>query len=128
MVRHIIGTPETAETGHVSSPNEKFLEKVLAIVEKNLSNAGFSVEELSRELCMNRVSVYRRIFSLTGQTPVEFIRTVRLKKAAQLLSKTEMNVTEVAYEVGFNNPKYFAKYFKMAYNMLPSAYLATMRK
>jgi signal transduction histidine kinase/ligand-binding sensor domain-containing protein/DNA-binding response OmpR family regulator len=128
MVRHIIGTPETTETGHVSSPNEKFLEKVLAIVEKNLSNAGFSVEELSRELCMNRVSVYRRIFSLTGQTPVEFIRTVRLKKAAQLLSKTEMNVTEVAYEVGFNNPKYFAKYFKMAYNMLPSAYLATMRK
>jgi AraC-like DNA-binding protein len=97
-------------------------------VEKNLSNAGFSVEELSRELCMNRVSVYRRIFSLTGQTPVEFIRTVRIKKAAQLLSKTEMNVTEVAYEVGFNNPKYFAKYFKMAYNMLPSAYVATMRK
>ncbi|PSL32208.1 hybrid sensor histidine kinase/response regulator [Chitinophaga ginsengisoli] len=128
LVKHIIGSLETADEGHVPSPNEKFLEKVLAIVEKNLSNAGFSVEELSRELCMNRVSVYRRIFSLTGQTPVEFIRTVRLKKAAQLLSKTEMNVTEVAYEVGFNNPKYFAKYFKMAYNMLPSAYVASMRK
>ncbi|SDH17047.1 Signal transduction histidine kinase [Chitinophaga filiformis] len=128
LVKHIIGSPETTGEGHVPSPNEKFLEKVLAIVEKNLSNAGFSVEELSRELCMNRVSVYRRIFSLTGQTPVEFIRTVRLKKAAQLLSKTEMNVTEVAYEVGFNNPKYFAKYFKMAYNMLPSAYVASMRK
>ncbi|WP_223233334.1 hybrid sensor histidine kinase/response regulator transcription factor [Chitinophaga sp. CF418] len=128
LVKHIIGSPETTGEGHVPSPNEKFLEKVLAIVEKNLSNAGFSVEELSRELCMNRVSVYRRIFSLTGQTPVEFIRTVRLKKAAQLLSKTEMNVTEVAYEVGFNNPKYFTKYFKMAYNMLPSAYVASMRK
>lgn len=126
--KHIIGPLDTADTPDTPSPNEKFLRKVLDIVEKNLSNAGFSVEELSRELCMNRVSVYRRIFSLTGQTPVEFIRTVRIKKAAQLLSKTEMNVTEVAYEVGFNNPKYFAKYFKMAYNMLPSAYVATMRK
>lgn len=128
-VKHIIGPLAAGtDTVYVATPNEKFLQKALAIVEKNLSNAGFSVEELSRELCMNRVSVYRRIFSLTGQTPVEFIRTVRIKKAAQLLSKTEMNVTEVAYEVGFNNPKYFAKYFKIAYNMLPSAYVATMRK
>lgn len=127
-VKHVIGDPETRESGHVLTPDEKFLQKALTIVEKHLSSPAFSVEELSRELCMNRVSVYRRIFSLTGQTPVEFIRTIRLKKAAQLLSKTEMNVTEVAYEVGFNNPKYFARYFKMAYNMLPSAYVASMRK
>jgi signal transduction histidine kinase/DNA-binding response OmpR family regulator len=110
------------------SPNEKFLRRALEIVEQNLSNASFSVEELSRELFMNRVSLYRRIFNLTGQTPVEFIRMVRIKRAAQLLSKTEMNVTEVAYEVGFNNPKYFAKYFKMAYHMLPSAYAIAARK
>jgi signal transduction histidine kinase/ligand-binding sensor domain-containing protein/DNA-binding response OmpR family regulator len=116
------------DSGQSLSPDEKFLQRALEIVEKQLSNADFSVEELSRELCMNRVSVYRRIFSITGQTPVEFIRNVRLQRAAQLLAKTEMNVAEVAYEVGFNNPKYFAKYFKIAFKMLPSAYASAMRK
>jgi signal transduction histidine kinase/ligand-binding sensor domain-containing protein/DNA-binding response OmpR family regulator len=127
-VKHIIGKPEVADSSHVPTPDEIFMQKALDIVEKNLSNTSFSVEELSRELCMNRVSVYRRVFSLTGLTPIEFIRTIRLQRAAQLLSKTGMNVTEVAYEVGFNNPKYFTKYFKMAYHMLPSAYVAVMRK
>lgn len=108
--------------------DDKFMQRVLEIVEKHLSEASFSVEMLSRELCMNRVSVYRRIFSLTGHSPIEFIRTVRLQRAAQLLIQTEMNITEVAYEVGFNNPKYFARYFKIAYNMLPSAYASAMRK
>lgn len=108
--------------------DDKFMQRALEIVEKHLSEAGFSVEMLSRELCMNRVSVYKRIFSLTGHSPIEFIRTVRLQRAAQLLTQTEMNITEVAYEVGFNNPKYFARYFKIAYNMLPSAYASAMRK
>ena len=126
--KHQVSLSELQHAEQEVSPNEKFLRRVLEIVEHNLSNAGFSVEELSRELYMNRVSLYRRIFNLTGQTPVEFIRMVRIKRAAQLLSKTEMNVTEVAYEVGFNNPKYFAKYFKMAYNMLPSAYATAARK
>ncbi|WP_236059578.1 hybrid sensor histidine kinase/response regulator transcription factor [Chitinophaga rhizophila] len=126
--KHLVSPTDVAGADFELSPNEKFLRRALEIVELNLSNAGFSVEELSRELFMNRVSLYRRIFNLTGQTPVEFIRMVRIKRAAQLLSKTEMNVTEVAYEVGFNNPKYFARYFKMAYNMLPSAYAIAARK
>jgi signal transduction histidine kinase/ligand-binding sensor domain-containing protein/DNA-binding response OmpR family regulator len=120
--------PQPADTGTVLSADEKFMQKALEIVEKNLSNANFSVEELSRELFMNRVSVYRRIYAITGQPPIEFIRGVRLQRAAHLLTQTEMNVTEVAYEVGFNNPKYFTKYFKMAYNMLPSTYAAAMKK
>ncbi|NLR60755.1 response regulator [Chitinophaga polysaccharea] len=110
------------------SADEKFLQKALEIVNKHLSNANFSVEELSRELFMNRVSVYRRIYSITGQPPIEFIRGVRLQRAAQLLAQTEMSVAEVAYEVGFNNPKYFTKYFKMMYQVLPSAYAAAMKK
>lgn len=120
--------PPPAVTGAVLSADEKFMQKALEIVEKNLSNTGFSVEELSRELFMNRVSVYRRIYAITGQPPIEFIRGVRLQRAAYLLTQTEMNITEVAYEVGFNNPKYFTKYFKMTYGMLPSAYATTMKK
>jgi signal transduction histidine kinase/ligand-binding sensor domain-containing protein/DNA-binding response OmpR family regulator len=126
--KQVMVLPPPSHTDAILSADEKFMQKALEIVEKNLSNAGFSVEELSRELFMNRVSVYRRIYAITGQSPIEFIRGVRLQRAAHLLTQTEMNVTEVAYEVGFNNPKYFAKYFKMAYHMLPSAYAAAMKK
>ncbi len=110
------------------SPNEKFIQQALQIVEKNISNPGFSVEELSRELCMSRVAVYKRIFALTEKAPIEFIRSVRLERAAQLLGITQMTIAEVAYEVGFNNPKYFTKYFKAAYGILPSVYIAEKRK
>lgn len=119
--------PKDAEPEQLSA-DEKFMQRALEIVEKHLSDADFSVEALSRELHMNRVSVYKRIYALSGQPPIEFIRSVRLRRAADLLSKTEMNIAEVAYEVGFNNPKYFARYFKMAYHMLPSAYATAMRK
>lgn len=119
--------PKDAEPEQLSA-DEKFMQRALEIVEKHLSDAGFSVEALSRELHMNRVSVYKRIYALSGQPPIEFIRSVRLRKAADLLLRTEMNIAEVAYEVGFNNPKYFARYFKMAYHMLPSAYATAMRK
>jgi AraC-like DNA-binding protein len=71
---------------------------------------------------MSRVSAYKKISTLTGKTPIEFIRSIRLKRAAHLLEKSQLTVAEVAYEVGFNNPKYFSKYFKMEYNVLPSAY------
>jgi signal transduction histidine kinase/ligand-binding sensor domain-containing protein/DNA-binding response OmpR family regulator len=127
-VKYVIGQQESGDAVHVPTPDEIFMQKVKEIVERNLSNTSFSVEELSRELCMNRVSVYRRIFSLTGKAPIEFIRAMRLQRAAELLTKTGMSITEVAYEVGFNNPKYFARYFKMAYNLLPSAYIIAMRK
>lgn len=108
----------------ISSADEQFMQQAMQIVEKNISNADFSVEELSRALFMSRVSVYKKILALTGKTPIEFIRTMRLKRAAQLLEKSRMTVAEVAYETGFNNPKYFTKYFKMEFNMLPSAYAA----
>ena len=111
----------------LSSPDEKFVQDALAITEKNIANADFSVEELSRALLMSRVAVYKRLFALTGKTPIEFIRSVRLQRAAQLLEQSNMTVAEVAYETGFNNPKYFSKYFKVQYGVLPSAYNATKK-
>jgi AraC-like DNA-binding protein len=71
---------------------------------------------------MSRVSAYKKLLQLTGKPPIEFIRSIRLKRAAQLLEKSQMTIAEVAYEVGFNNPKYFSKYFKLEYKVLPSAY------
>ncbi|NLR58545.1 response regulator [Chitinophaga polysaccharea] len=108
----------------ISSADEQFIQQALQIVEKNISNPDFSVEELSRALFMSRVSVYKKILALTGRSPIEFIRSIRLKRAVQLLEKSQLTVAEVAYEVGFNNPKYFTRYFKMEYNVLPSQYKA----
>jgi signal transduction histidine kinase/ligand-binding sensor domain-containing protein/DNA-binding response OmpR family regulator len=112
----------------ISSADEQFIQQALEIVEKNISNPDFSVEELSRALFMSRVSVYKKILALTGRSPIEFIRSIRLKRAARLLEKSQLTVAEVAYEVGFNNPKYFTKYFKMEYNVLPSLYKAESLK
>ena len=106
----------------IGSADEKFIRQALEIVERNMDNADFSVEELSREMFMSRVGLYKKLFSITGKTPIEFIRSIRLKRAAQLLEKSQMTVAEIAYEVGFNNPKYFAKHFKAEFGMLPSVY------
>jgi DNA-binding response OmpR family regulator len=108
----------------IISLDDKLIRKAVAYTEKNISNPDFSVEELSRELGMSRVYLYKKLLALTGKAPLEFIRTVRLKRAAQLLLESQLTVAEVAYEVGFNNPKYFTKYFKTEFNCLPSAYSA----
>jgi Signal transduction histidine kinase len=106
----------------INSLDEKLIEKAIKIVEENISNSEFSVEELSRMLGMSRVYLYKKLVSITGKTPIEFIRIIRLKRAAQLLEKSQLTIAEIAYEVGFNSPKYFSKYFKDEFGVLPSAY------
>ena len=106
----------------VESSDDKFIRQALDLVEKNIANTEFSVEEMSRELFLSRVALYKKLFHLTGKTPIEFIRSIRLKRAAQLLEKSQFTVAEIAYEVGFNNPKYFSRYFKAEFGVLPSVY------
>jgi DNA-binding response OmpR family regulator len=112
----------------VTSVDEKFLKQALEAVEKQIDNPDFSVEDISRDMCMNRVTFYRKILSLTGKTPIEFIRSIRLKRAAQLLEKSGKSVSEIAYEVGFNNPKVFTKFFKEEFKVLPSQYAASIKE
>jgi AraC-like DNA-binding protein len=112
----------------VESPDEKFVQQALIIIERNLSNPEFTVEDLSRELYISRVAMYKRIFALTGKSPLDFIRSIRLQRAAQLLEKSGLTIAEVAYEVGFNSPKYFTKFFKAEYNLVPSAFQAERKK
>lgn len=106
----------------ITSLDEKLIEKAIKIVEENIGEPDFSVEKFSRELGMSRVHLYKKLLSLTGKTPIEFIRHIRLQRAAQLLEKSQLSVSEIAYQVGFNNPKYFSKYFKDQFKILPSAY------
>lgn len=108
----------------ITPVDEQFMKQTVEAVEKNISNTAYSVEDLSRDLFMSRVALYKKILALTGKTPVEFIRMMRLKRGAQLLEKSQMTISEIAYEVGFNNPKIFSKYFKEEFKVLPSQYQA----
>ena len=113
--------PEPSEIT-VTSVDEKLVADAIAYVEKNMARSDLSVEELSRELGMSRAHLYKKISQITGKTPIEFIRIIRLKRAAQLLRESQQNVSEIAYQVGFNNPKYFSRYFKEEFGVLPSVY------
>jgi ligand-binding sensor domain-containing protein/signal transduction histidine kinase/DNA-binding response OmpR family regulator len=106
----------------ITSPDEKFLERVMNFIEKNIDEPSLSVEELGKEAGMSRVTLYRKIKALTNQTAVEFIRSVRLKRAAQLLEQNKLNVNEVAYMVGFLDIDYFRRCFKEEFGYTPKAF------
>lgn len=104
----------------VTSTDEKFLAKVMSSIASNVSNAGFSVEQLSEEVGMSRKNLHRKLVALVDQSPNELIRTYRLKTAMQLLEQQSGNVKEVAFNVGFNNLSYFAKCFKEQFGISPT--------
>lgn len=107
----------------VTPLDEQFMIKALDLVEKNMSITDYSVETMSRDLGMSRTLLYKKILALTGKPPLAFLRTLRLKRAALLLNKSQMNVSEIAFQVGFNDPKYFSKHFKNEFGVLPSKYI-----
>lgn len=113
--------PEPSEIA-ITSLDEKLVENAIKYVEANIGRCDLSVEELSRGLGMSRVHLYKKLLQITGKTPIEFIRVIRLKRAAQMLRESQQNVSEIAYQLGFNNPKYFSKYFKDEFGVLPSVY------
>ena len=106
----------------ITNLDEKLVRDATKYVEENLSNSDLSVETMAETLGMSRVHLYKRLTAVTDLTPSEFIRQIRLSHAEQLLRKSQMTVAEVAYKVGFNNPRYFSKYFKEMYGKSPSEY------
>lgn len=106
----------------ISSPDELFLEKAIAIVEQHISNPDFNVSAFIDQMNMSRTVIYTKLKALTGQNLSTFIRIIRLKKAGTLITQTQMNVSQVAYEVGFNDLKYFRESFKELYKVTPSEY------
>ncbi|WP_431209967.1 hybrid sensor histidine kinase/response regulator transcription factor [Puia sp. P3] len=97
------------------SGNEKLMHRIVGCLEEHLQDAQLSVEFLSRELGMSRSSLYGKLLELTGETPVEFIRSFRLQKALQLLDRGGLSISQIAYEVGFTSPTYFTRAFKEKY-------------
>lgn len=112
----------------VESCKEKFLAKVVNYIDNNLNNPKFSVVDLSQHLSMSRGALYTKIFELTGLPPVEFIRSYKLDRAAILLLKSDLTISQIAYEAGFATPHYFSRSFKDKFNMLPTEYRKIEKK
>ena len=111
---------ETSEVPQIVLKEDAFLVKFRDFIEQNLSDSDLSVETVGAELGLSRVQLYRKVKALTGQSPVELLRTARLQKGRELLQTTDKTVSEVAYEVGFTAPSYFTKCFKDEFGMSPS--------
>ena len=106
----------------ISSKDEIFLNDLMAIIEQNIDNANFNVEDLSKAMTFSKSQLYRKMKGLLGHSANEFIRIIRLKRAKQMLEEGHLNINEIAYQVGFNDLKYFRKCFKKEYGMTPSEY------
>jgi len=119
--RNSIGGLTTNSTNELSI-HEKFLQRVIEIVEKNLDDSSFDVERFANEIFMSKSQLYRKLKNITGYSATEFIRLIRLKRAAQLLKVNTATVAEIAYKVGFDNVGYFSKCFKELFGKPPSKY------
>ena len=106
----------------VESPDEKFIEAILLEIENNFEDPEFRLEELAEPLHMSYSNIYRKFQSLTDKTLVDFVRTFRLQKAVPLLINHNFTISEIAFRVGFNDPKYFSKCFKKEYDKTPKQY------
>lgn len=115
-------TDEQADDFKLSVADKKFLDSVDLYIRDNMGDPDTSVESMSAHLLISRVQLYKRVLALTGTTPSEYMRAKRIKRAEELLCEGEYNISEIAYRVGFNNPRYFSKYFQEAYGMTPSQY------
>ena len=109
----------------ISPADEDFLNKALRFVEKNMDNSEYSVDELSDDMAMSRATLFRKMRSVIGMSPTDFIRNTRLKRAAQLITEGRLSVTEIAYSVGYSSPGHFTKSFKKEFGVLPTQYHKT---
>jgi signal transduction histidine kinase/DNA-binding response OmpR family regulator/streptogramin lyase len=105
-----------------SSLDEQLIQKILYCIEQKMNDSEYSIDNLSVDVGLSRANMYRKIQSITGETPTDFIRSIRIKRAVQLLRDTKLNVCEIANMVGFNNIKYFNKHFKNIIGITPTQY------
>ncbi len=120
--------PSDSEVDEVNEPENAFIQKAMLVVENNLHNPNFGIDNLVEELHMSQSTLYRKMKSLTDLSLTAFIRSIRLKRAALLILTTDMNLSEIAYDVGFNDYKYFKTCFQKQFQCLPSSYKQKVAK
>ena len=102
--------------------DEQFIKQVMDFMEQQMGNSELIVDDFASELSMSRSLFYRKLKSITGFSPSDFIREIRFKRAAQLIENSTYNFSQIAYMIGFNDPKYFSKSFKKHMGLTPSEY------
>ncbi|MGL1889225.1 MAG: response regulator [Reichenbachiella sp.] len=112
----------------IAAKDESFIEKAVSVIEENISNSEFFVDDLGRELGLSRMQLYRKLKGLIGQSANEFIRSIRLKRAAQLIRQDQMTISEITYHVGFNDLQYFRDCFKKQFGVNPSEYAQDVKE
>ncbi len=129
LVRHRYQTTPMVTTAEIARTptDQKYLKQILEIIDQNMSNSEFSIELLAKEYGVSRVYLSRKIKALTGETSAQFIRTFRLKRAAEFLASGEMNVSEAAWAVGYSDIDTFRSRFKEQFGMNPSTYIDESR-
>ena len=105
------------------SMDQKFIQRAVEVVNEHLSENEYDVNQFSAEMALSRSQLHRKMKALTNKSATEFIRTIRLNKAAELLKQKTDNITQIAYETGFNNLSWFAKAFKEQVGVNPSEYI-----
>jgi len=108
----------------ISSPDERFLQKVIEVVEENIADSELDIESFAMKVGVSRMQLYRKLHALTDMTVKEFIRNIRLKRATQLLEQQKLNISEIAYAVGFKDLSHFRKCFKREFGMSATEFLA----
>ncbi|MCR5181052.1 MAG: helix-turn-helix domain-containing protein [Bacteroidaceae bacterium] len=106
----------------INAEEEKMVENMLQAIKEHLDDETYNADQLARDLAMSRASLYKKLQTMLGITPTDFIRNVRLKRAAQLLAETSLNINEIAAQVGFATPRNFSTQFKKMFGMTPSEY------
>ena len=115
---------EQLEKVEMESPNDALMRRIMKCLNENLSDADFNVEDLTREVGISRAQLHRKMKEMTGISTGEFIRNLRLEQAARIIREQDVNITQVAYAVGFNNANHFSTIFKRHFGMTPSEYAA----
>lgn len=106
----------------ISEYDQKILNKAITVVNDNISNADYSIDDFASDMAMSRTTLYRKIFGLTGQTPSDMMRTSRLNRSVELLRTTDLSITEISRKVGFSSSRYFATCFKKKYGIQPTEF------
>jgi AraC-like DNA-binding protein len=105
---------------------KEYLTQAINLVERKIDDDSFKLNQFATEMANSRSTLYRKMKSLTGLTPIEFIRTIRLNHAVHILLNNNCDISEIAYRVGFNDPKYFSRCFKREFGLSPQKYKMTM--
>ena len=121
----VLMEPSSVEIGTV---DKKFMERLMKVIEEKLGASEFSISDLAKEIGMSKPVLYKKVSALIHMPIGEFVKSLRLKKAALLLEHDKFNITEVAWAVGFNDRKYFSKEFKKYFGKSPSEYMESLGK